>query len=883
MNAPRKKSSPSPVQCLGTVPLTTTTLEPPDPLKQQIYAKHQGGTELSFEELRATKIRKREVQESLRGEKEPDPECGRKSLPEKEKDDDGSTTTTLSVSLKKHSQSRDSPTVNASPKDSPAQIVGDGLQTKLSKEVRLSQTNQPGLYPSILPMDPLSRLPIGRKEAGTVGYREGEEILRDPKPLPPPANETDIDPLWISAVTSGHLSAYAGTRLRDEQKKEILDAELELMQSKNGGESKDNCHALEQHSEKDFKTDLQSLSVLMTNSRHKKEKENEDEMRSEKLAGLSEKQMNDSESNFVSDKAPFERLSILGEELVELLKSQAKRDHIRHKRDKMLLSQFYSYYEDHFHKKFNVKDYGHIKLKTLFESLPDIVQIVGEGPRIGITLAHANAQESGDVQHKEEEEEEEPAQNCDPSTGCCRNPPQTCSKCHKLRVIMFKRCNISSHEATNGALVIVKIEGAESLNTESKLFNVMPGKKLLQFKLRSSTLRVFDDGNIALAVLTANGPRIIPEGTVIGHCQRMSKEVTADASSLFDAVLSSGQELSLKAGLKEEAKKFSLRPRSKNCPGTLLRPFDAVLVRACREEWGEVVTVRNRLAVVRPGVWVELALKNETRHDITDIRFVNPVAQAESIDEADAKDLRMAAYWKRNNIGNSPTSTASSPEGSEQDQNLSFTKTMPPPSKVVQSVVLLDRVRTELTRRSGPYLLSLRGVPPGSKYVKVSFSVPGFLSQGTLPVYGGDRVLVSYDPELNADRRQVPLVGDVVGEWSAAAAAAAAVGDSGRKCCGGVHLYRAQRAASVAFKNPALRPRLAAVCEDDCPCIEFGHGCEIVFSKPMVKLGEDEKMAMAGRMELSVVAEVALEAGDVVFSAECCHNEKFVKKLASAC
>ena len=175
--------------------------------------------------------------------------------------------------------------------------------------------------------------------------------------------------------------------------------------------------------------------------------------------------------------------------------------------------------------------------------------------------------------------------------------------------------------------------------------------------------------------------------------------------------------------------------------------------------------------------------------------------------------------------------------------------------------------------------MSLRGVSKGSNFVKVNFSVPGFLSQGTLPVYDGDKVLVSYDPELNADRRRpVPLVGDVVGEWSAAA-----VGDSGRSCCGGVHRYRAQSASSVTFKNPALRPRLAAVCEDDCPCIEFGHGCEITFSKPIATLGEDQKLVLARKMELSVVAEVALEAGDVVFSAECCHSEKFVKELASFC
>ena len=42
------------------------------------------------------------------------------------------------------------------------------------------------------------------------------------------------------------------------------------------------------------------------------------------------------------------------------------------------------------------------------------------------------------------------------------------------------------------------------------------------------------------------------------------------------------------------------------------------------------------------------------------------------------------------------------------------------------------------------------------------------------------------------------------------------------------------------------------------------------------------KVVLALRMELSVVAEVAVEAGEVVFNAKCCHSEEYVKNLASA-
>ena len=862
-----------------------------------------------------------------------------------------------------------------------------------------------------------------------------KETVRDPRQLGSSPDGPEIDPLWISSLNSGHLSAYAITRLRNKQKKdtliremvrevnkspdgrvrqfkmilmmdkrgllmakdknkkqdprfvvprsmkkklledehglwhvggskmiqslvkklywpgmaadilkfvsgccqgaataearkELLDAELELMQPKKGrkkiedSETKDNFHSPLEVQGKDFNTDRQALSSLMTKLKSsddpdlkpkedntlslspasssslslspslteppesRQQKEKAYDMRSVKLAAVSDRQINnDSRSSFAMEKTQFDRLGTFRKELVELLKSHPERNFIS---DTLLLSQFPSSYKNHFGKTFNVSDYGQTKLRTLLESLPDIVQVAPDKHNaFRITLAKGYAQESCDVQKKKEkldaelelmqaknegEKIEESNLNCNPSTGCCLIPPQTCSKCLKLRVIILKRHAISSQEATSGSLVIAKIMGAENLNTTGKLFKVISGKQLLQFKLRSPTLRVFNDRAIVLAVLTANGPKIIPGGTVIGHCQMMSEEVTAEYKAMHTfsshAEISSDQELSLKAGINEQAKKISLKIGS----GGTFRPFDVVVVSPCREE---VVSVESRLAIVQPGGCVEVALKNETSHNISNISFVNPVAQLESIEKVDDRDLRTAVNWMRYKY---PTSLAKSPDEPKRDQNISSSKTLPPSrnEKAVQSVVLLDRVRTELTRRSGPYLLSLRGVSPGSKYVKVTFSVAGFLCQGTLPVYDSDKVLVSYDPELNADRSPVPLVGDVIGEWSASAD-----GDSGRTCCGGVHHYRAQSASSVTFKNPALRPRLAAACEDDCPCIEFGHGCEITFAKPIVELGEDKRLALARRMELSVAAEVALEAGDVVFSAACCHSEEFVKKLAA--
>ena len=257
------------------------------------------------------------------------------------------------------------------------------------------------------------------------------------------------------------------------------------------------------------------------------------------------------------------------------------------------------------------------------------------------------------------------AMKCDRAAGCCRvrvtpqcpesvGPDQTCPECPKLRVTTLKQYFISALEAKSGKLVMAEIQGAENHDTANKLFGVMPVRKQpLQFKLRSSTLRVLKGGNVALAVLTTNGAKIIPEGTVIGYCQMMSKEVTEDymemCASSATVVPLSDQEPGLKAG-REETKRFSVENESGSRRGQLYRSFDVVLVRACQEEWGEVFSVRNNLAIIRPGLQIDLVLKNETKTDILDIMFLNSVARVTSINEVDDEVLRLAVNSERNNL-----------------------------------------------------------------------------------------------------------------------------------------------------------------------------------------------------------------------------------------
>ena len=972
-----------------------------DPRKKSMYDKHlvyyEGITELSFEELRASKIRKRFEEGRLNEAKEP--EIGSGSTSPKvtgnmHKIDMGQGCQEANKTLEDSSDQRDGdddsgdPTKGLSQSSPPVERkeddnFGDKQGHKVVKKIT-SEPELPAKRKTILPpsgekelyVDLLTicRLRVGLKVPGSMPLlpkiesklreeqkkdfairdmvqkiksspygrlQQGKIIFVLERGLLMTKFKKSFPRIVVPAPTvkkllkNGHkivqTKVFEMTRVLmkklywsgmaediqefvkncqgpDEMRKKELDAELDLIQARKSGkkvtklESMDGDQDVQR--EKDFSTDVQALLASTTKKRGDDHLEQEkDPLPSsasssslslspspsperlptqpntlqsyEKACDLKSEEHTKSKGNGSKFVPQEERLQILGKELVDLLKTQQSRDR---KRGTLLMSQFAISYQNHFGKKFNVNYYGHSKLKMLFEELSHIVEIDGKkqgGERI--TLARTKI-----VDRREEVQPKVVAEelnlNCDPSTGCRRSPTQTCAKCPKFKVILTKTYDSSSQEVTNGALVIIKIADAENLNTESKLFKVMPSKKTLQFKLKNSTLRMLNKHNIALAVLATKGQKRIPEGTVIGHCQMMSEEVTADIktrrASSSHVVLSTDKdkELSLKAGLEEEMKKVCLKDKN------AFRPFDVVLVKPCREQWGdwgEKITVRNRLAVVQHGNRIELAFKNETKHDISGIRFVNPVANVESIDDVDEEELMEAVNLMRN----------SSPKRSVEmqlDKNLLVPKTINNSSlsdNAVQPVVLLERVRTELTRRSGPYLLSLRGVTIGSKFVKVDLNAPGFLCQKTLPVYDGNKVLVSYDPKLNADRKPIPLVGDEVGKWSAVAS-----GDSWKSCCGGVHSYRSYRAHhKTTLKNTALRPRLAAFCHDDCPCIEFGHGCEIIYSKPIKKVGEEDmKVVLALRMELSVVAEAAVEAGEVVFNAKCCHSEEYVKNLASA-
>ena len=54
----------------------------------------------------------------------------------------------------------------------------------------------------------------------------------------------------------------------------------------------------------------------------------------------------------------------------------------------MPFHKFIPSYHHHFGRQCRVADYGYTKLKELFEALPHVVQIMGEGSRAMITLSH---------------------------------------------------------------------------------------------------------------------------------------------------------------------------------------------------------------------------------------------------------------------------------------------------------------------------------------------------------------------------------------------------------------------------------------------------------------------------------------------------------------
>nr|XP_008196767.1 PREDICTED: meiosis arrest female protein 1 isoform X2 [Tribolium castaneum] len=71
---------------------------------------------------------------------------------------------------------------------------------------------------------------------------------------------------------------------------------------------------------------------------------------------------------------------LLCREVVDLLKTTD--------RCQLLLSKFIPAYHHHFGRQCHVADYGYIKLIDLFESIPHVVQIIGDGTRKIITLSH---------------------------------------------------------------------------------------------------------------------------------------------------------------------------------------------------------------------------------------------------------------------------------------------------------------------------------------------------------------------------------------------------------------------------------------------------------------------------------------------------------------
>lgn len=74
------------------------------------------------------------------------------------------------------------------------------------------------------------------------------------------------------------------------------------------------------------------------------------------------------------------QLALFSRELVDLLKTCSG--------CRMPFNKFIPSYHHHFGRQCRVADYGYTKLKDLFEALPHVVQMLGEGSRAQITLSH---------------------------------------------------------------------------------------------------------------------------------------------------------------------------------------------------------------------------------------------------------------------------------------------------------------------------------------------------------------------------------------------------------------------------------------------------------------------------------------------------------------
>ena len=74
------------------------------------------------------------------------------------------------------------------------------------------------------------------------------------------------------------------------------------------------------------------------------------------------------------------QLALFSRELVDLLKTSPG--------CRMPFHKFIPMYHHFFGRQCRVADYGYTKLKDLFEALPHVIQILGEGSRAMITLSH---------------------------------------------------------------------------------------------------------------------------------------------------------------------------------------------------------------------------------------------------------------------------------------------------------------------------------------------------------------------------------------------------------------------------------------------------------------------------------------------------------------
>ena len=110
-------------------------------------------------------------------------------------------------------------------------------------------------------------------------------------------------------------------------------------------------------------------------------------------------------------------LDIFSKELVELLRAQP--EHF------IVIHMFCACYYQNFVKEFRVSDCGYSNLRKLFEALPNVVKIVGEGHDTGITLA----QEEGD---KEEESAQQFAQECTEVFGTEERKKEFAQECVEL-------------------------------------------------------------------------------------------------------------------------------------------------------------------------------------------------------------------------------------------------------------------------------------------------------------------------------------------------------------------------------------------------------------------------------------------------------------------